>query len=115
MTEATCAALAAVFPLVLITVVLEQRSVHVNIRNRRWFERTTVAVVGVSLGGLVYSIIGVQTGGYSPQAAWFLWLMFGVAVAGLAFLLTAALATSSIEAEAGAAKLAKRKKNKERA
>ncbi|AMB59194.1 hypothetical protein AWU67_10325 [Microterricola viridarii] len=102
------------FPLVLITIVLEQRSVHVNIRSRAWFEKTTIAVVSISLAGLVASIVGVQLGGLEALSAWPLWLLFLAAVVGLAFLLIAVLATSSIEAEAGAAKLAKRKKRMKR-
>lgn len=37
MSEATCAVLTAIFPLVLLTVVLNRRSIHLNIRRKSRF------------------------------------------------------------------------------
>ena len=100
MTEATCAVLTAVYPLVLITVVLEQRSVHLGLRRRSWFRRFTIAVVTSSIVGLCASLIGVQLHGMGVDSAWLNWAAAFVAIFGLGFLLLAVLATLESEEDA---------------
>ncbi|TDN92572.1 hypothetical protein EV279_2096 [Microbacterium sp. BK668] len=89
--------LAAVYPLVLITVVLEQRSLHLDLRRRKWFRRATLVVVAAALVGLAMSIIGVQTQGLSWVPGGVNWLMAGLAIIGLGALLLAVLATLELE------------------
>ena len=95
--------LAAVYPLILITVVLEQRSVHLDIRRRTWFRRATFAVVVASLVGLVLSVVGVQSAGLAPAYAWANWTAGAVSVLGLGALLLAILATLEDEEDTAAA------------
>jgi len=97
MTEATCAVLTAVYPLVLITVVLEQRSIHLNIRRRAWFRKLTLVVVASSLVGLGASILGVQLHGMGADSAWLNWAAAVFALGGLTFLLLTVLATLQVE------------------
>ena len=101
MTEATCAVLSAVYPLVLITVVLEQRSIDLDIRRRRWFRAVTFTIVAGSLVGLVLSVIGVQFHGLGPVAGAANWLVGLIAVGGLGFLLLSVLATLQAEEDSG--------------
>jgi cytochrome bd-type quinol oxidase subunit 2 len=93
MSEATCAVLSAVYPLILITIVLEQRSVHLEIRRRTWFRRATLMVVVASLAGLALSVVGVQTGGLAPLFAAVNWVAGAVSLLGLGALLLAIIAT----------------------
>lgn len=93
MSEATCAVLSAVHPLILITIVLEQRSVHLEIRRRTWFRRATLAVVLASLVGLALSVVGVQSGGLAPVFATVNWVAGTVSLLGLGVLLLAIIAT----------------------
>jgi cytochrome bd-type quinol oxidase subunit 2 len=93
MSEATCAVLSAVYPLILITIVLEQRSVHLEIRRRTWFRRATLMVVVASLAGLALSVVGVQTGGLAPLFAAANWVAGAVSLLGLGALLLAIIAT----------------------
>ncbi|MFF2494904.1 hypothetical protein [Agromyces sp. NPDC058064] len=100
MTEATCAVLSAVYPLVLITVVLEQRSIHLSIRRRRWFRVLTFTIVAGALIGIALSVIGVQLHGLGPVAGAANWLVGLIAVGGLGFLLLSMLATLQAEEDA---------------
>ncbi|GAA1791006.1 hypothetical protein [Agromyces lapidis] len=100
MTEATCAVLSAVYPLVLITVVLEQRSIDLGIRRRRWFRAVTFTIVAGALVGLGLSVIGVQLHGLGPVAGVANWLVGLIAVGGLGFLLLSVLATLQAEEDA---------------
>jgi hypothetical protein len=93
MSEATCAVLSAVSPLILITIVLEQRSVHLEIRRRTWFRRATLIVVIASLVGLALSVVGVQAGGLAPISANVNWVAGAVSLLGLGALLLAIIAT----------------------
>lgn len=100
MSQDTCAVLTAVFPLVLITVVLEQRSLHLNIRRRAWFRLWRVLTTCWAIIGLVASVIGVQLEGLSGVWALFNWLLAGLAGLGLTFVLLGALATTEEEEDA---------------
>jgi hypothetical protein len=103
----TCAVLASVFPLVLITIVLEGRSVHFNLRSRKWFRAITLYGMAGSLVGLVFAVIGVQTGGFADLVSWPLWALFGTAVLALAITVLGIRASDENEDDR---KLAKRKK-----
>ena len=99
MTEATCAVLSAIFPLVLVTGVLERRSAHMRIRRHRFFRATSLTTFTSALCGTVYAVIGVQLGGFVPAAAVVIWVLFAVAVAGLTVTLLAFLATAEAKEE----------------
>lgn len=97
MSQATCAVLSAIFPLVLATGVLERRDPHIKIRRHRFFRRVFLGTFGAALCGTVYAVIGVQFGGFTPVAAIVMWILFGAAVCGLAVTLLASVATAEIQ------------------
>jgi len=97
MSADTCAVLAGVFPLILITNVLESRSVHKRIRRRPFFRKSRVWGVSTSLTGLVFAVVGVNLGGYSGSASLPLWLLFGAAMVCMAMTVLGLLATSENE------------------
>jgi hypothetical protein len=97
MSKDTCAVLTAVFPIALLTVVLERRSIHLNIRRQGWFRWATQTIVSACAIGLVLTIIGVQTNGLSTLGGAVAWVACGVAVIGLPLTLLAALATAEAE------------------
>lgn len=94
MSKETCAVLAGVFPLVLLTAVLERRSIHLNIRRKVWFRWSTQAIVTSSALGLGLAIVGVQTNGLALLAGCVAWVGAATAVVGLLWTLLAALATA---------------------
>ena len=97
MSKDTCAVLTAVFPIVLLTAVLERRAIHVNIRRQRWFRRATQAIVTACAVGLVLTVIGVEVGGLASLIGVVAWMTCGIAILGLPFTLLAALATAEAE------------------
>lgn len=97
MSNDTCAVLTAVFPIVLLTAVLERRSIHVNIRRKGWFRWSTQAIVASSAIGLGLAIVGVQSDGLSSLFGVLAWLMCAIAIVGLPWTLIAALATAEAE------------------
>ncbi|WP_442577133.1 hypothetical protein ACSBPH_08380 [Microbacterium sp. F51-2R] len=103
MSEATCAVLTAIFPLVLLTVVLERRTIHLNIRRAKWFRRTTMSTVAASLVGLPLTVVGVQLHGLDWNFAWIAWLVALVAFLGLAFNLIGAAASEEAREDGDAA------------
>lgn len=103
MSEATCAVLTAIFPLVLLTVVLERRAIHLKIRKKRWFRTMTQLTVTASLIGLVLTVIGVQLHGLDLPWSWFAWLAAAVAVFGLAFNLLGTAASDEAREDGEAA------------
>lgn len=89
--------LASVYPLVLITVVLERGRVKRGIRARMWtFELLTRGTVTLAVIGLVVSIVGLQLGGYEGSIAGIGWVLFGLTVAGLLALLSAIMAVDGV-------------------
>lgn len=92
MDQSVCAALAAVFPLITITVVLEGRNVAARMRRGfRFLEQLIVTAVGIGAIGLVVVAIGLQWPLTAPIAvvAWGLFFV-DVLVMLLFTLLTAA-------------------------
>lgn len=101
----TCAVLASVFPLILITTVLESRVIHFNLRRRRIFRWSTYTGIGTSVFGLAFTVIGVTNGGFGsddPRAA-LLWGFFWFALAALALTVIGIGATLENEDDAKAA------------
>lgn len=97
MSKDTCAVLTAIFPIVLLTVVLERRAIHVNIRRQPWFRWATQLIVGACAVGLPLAVLGVQFEGLRVVLGAIAWLVCAVVVFGLPFTLLAALATSEME------------------
>ena len=103
----TCAVLANVFPLILITVVLEVRSVAFKLRSRKWFQQIAAIGMTLSLTGLVFSVIGVAVNGFSGLFAVWIWVVFAGATAALMMIAMGILMTGELEDER---KLSKQKK-----
>lgn len=103
MSEATCAVLTAIFPLVLLTVVLERRAIHVNIRKKTWFRVMTQVTVTASLIGLTLTVVGVQLHGLYWRLGWVAWLAFAAAFFGLGFNLLGTAASDEAREDSDAA------------
>lgn len=97
MNEATCAALTAVFPLIMLAIVAERRYVAMKVRRLRLFRAAQLTTLGLSLGGTATALLGVNLGGYSPLPGFGVWAITFVALAGLGFTLIAAIATAEVE------------------
>jgi len=88
MTQATCGALSAVFPLILVTLAIEHPRVlrHVQ-RNGPVLNNIIGYGMAASLAGLVASIIGVQIDGLPFFVSIFVWIFFGGSVLVIALVL----------------------------
>lgn len=97
MSKDTCVVLTAIFPIVLLTVVLERRAIHLNIRRQGWFRWATQIIVLACALGLPLTVLGVQWDGLKLVLGLIAWLTCAVVVLGLPFTLLAALATAESE------------------
>jgi hypothetical protein len=79
----TCAALSAVSPLILITVMLERARISGKIRRMAWFRHVVVVTVAVSLIGTALSVVGAQLRGFELVAGMLAWAALAVAIVGL--------------------------------
>jgi hypothetical protein len=95
----TCAVLASVFPLILITVVLEIRSVAFKLRSRKWFQQIAALGMAFSLTGLVLSVIGVAVDGFAGLLAVWIWAVFIAAMIALMMIVMGILVTSELDDE----------------
>jgi len=93
MTADTCAVLAGVFPLALLTIVLEIRGVHFNLRRRPLFRQASVFGMSASLIGIVMSVVGVAIDGFAFGPAVIVWILFASSMAGLITVAMGILAT----------------------
>lgn len=103
MSKDTCAVLTAVFPVVLLTAVVERRTIHINIRRQGWFRWATQAIVAACAVGLVLSVVGIQVDGLASWLGLAAWIACAAAIVGLPFTLLAALATAEAEEDLGSA------------
>ena len=99
MSEATCAVLATIFPLVLVAGVIERRSTHLAIRKSRFYRFVSVMTFGFAIFGTIVATIGVSMGGVDIAFAVVAWIAFGIAVGGLGVTLLASLASAELEEE----------------
>ena len=76
MSEATCAVLTAVFPIVLIATLLEGRFVSAHLRKTNSYTWTVGFGSMLSLVGIVLSVVGVQLTGWQEGMAVFAWTIF---------------------------------------
>jgi hypothetical protein len=97
MSEATCAVLSAIFPLILVTGVLERRVPHIKIRRHQFYRLTFLATFTAALAGTICAVVGVQIAGLSPALGATTWVLFAVAIGGLATTLIASVATAEIQ------------------
>lgn len=96
MNAATCQALVSLFPLVMITLVLERRSTAIKLRRRKWFRDIAVWVLSASLFGLAFAISGCAVNGLSGLLGALAWVCTGVSVLGLAWTLLASMASTEL-------------------
>lgn len=90
MSPATCAALSAVFPLILVTMAIEhRRAIRLVRRRERLFKWIVEYSMMGALIGLVIRVIGVQIDGLATVWAIFVWVFVGFGVLGLGFMLVA--------------------------
>lgn len=97
MNTATCSALTAVFPLILLAVTQQRRDVHLNIRRLRATRLCIQAVLVACLAGLAWSLLGTERGGFHGASAVFGWLLVSVACVGLGYIVVAIHATVESE------------------
>jgi hypothetical protein len=96
--QETCAVLTAVFPIVMLTVAVERRSVHVKIGRLKWFRKLSVVAVASSFAGLLLVLAGVQTDGLENLLlAITAWLLTIVSVGVLTVVLISVLATAEVD------------------
>ena len=107
-TADTCAVLASVFPLALLTIVLEIRGVHFNLRRRPFFRQVSVFGMSASLIGIVMSVVGVAVDGFAFASAVIVWILF---VSSMASLITVAMGILATEEDAIDKKERKRAKS----
>lgn len=90
MSQTTCIALSAVFPLILVTMAIEHRRALRFVRRReKFFERLVEYCTIGSLLGLVITVIGVQLDGLNFPATLIVWALFTISVFGLGVMLVA--------------------------
>lgn len=97
MSAATCAVLTAVFPLVVLAILTERRSVALKVRRTKWFRLGALWGSVASALGLPVAVFGVQADGLGVHWAWAGWAAF--LVAALSLLLLAMLHIASAENE----------------
>jgi hypothetical protein len=96
MNAPTCQALTALFPLVMITLMLERREMAVPLRRRTWFRKGHLALISVATVGLWLAIWGCQTSGLDGFLALVAWCVVSLAVLGLALTLLASTASAEV-------------------
>jgi hypothetical protein len=94
---ATCGVLSAVFPLVLLTVAIERRSVSINIRRTTWFRWIASIGVGACAIGLPMTVGGVAADGLEGLWGWTCWAAAAISFAVLAVVAMMIIVTSEVE------------------
>lgn len=100
MNAATCGALSAVFPLILLSIGVERRNLAMKLRQWRWYRRIAIAGLSAGLIGTVLAIVGIQTDGYAWPSAFFIWTAFAVAIFALGLVSLMLMASHEIEEDA---------------
>lgn len=93
----TCQLLGAVLPLAMVTLVVERRSMRINLRRRIWFREGMLGVFSASLIGLGVVILGTQLGGLSQVLGVFAWASSVISIAGLGALILASMASTEVD------------------
>ncbi|MDQ0614411.1 amino acid transporter [Microbacterium sp. W4I4] len=97
MTLATCQVLATVLPLVMVTLVVERRSMRMALRRRGWFRKIMLGTFEASMFGLVFVVVGTQIEGLSGFGGFIAWLLAGASILGLGVLILASLASAEAD------------------
>jgi hypothetical protein len=97
MNSETCTVLTGAFPLILIAVVADRRSILPKLRRLAWYRNLFITTIASCLVGLAYAVIGVQLNGLALVAAVFLWGLFGLAL--LVFAISVLLSAATLEVE----------------
>jgi len=97
MSAETCQMLATVFPLVMVTLVIERRSIRMRVRKTKWFRNVCLIILEVSIIGLGFVIAGTQLGGLDGFVAAFAWLACVLSVAGLATVMLLSMASTEAD------------------
>ncbi|WP_404430693.1 hypothetical protein LG299_12470 [Microbacterium lacus] len=97
MNAATCQVLATVFPIVMLTVVLERRMISIKLRRLPWFRNVMLWSFGSALLGVGITLVGVQTNGLPLIAGVTAWMLAALSIGGLGAVLMASMATTEVE------------------
>jgi hypothetical protein len=105
MNPATCGVLATVFPIVMLTVVLERRTIALKLRRIRWFRSIMLWSFSAAAIGLGITLAGVQVGGLGGNPvgvtwATLAWVAAVISLGGLSAVLMASMASTEVEEDA---------------
>lgn len=100
MNAATCAALAAVYPVVLLTLVIDRARLLKKLRQAAWYRRVAEYATSASLVGLILSVVGIQLNGLDSGWAVAAWLVFATVAFGLLLHVAGLLASLDVSDEA---------------
>jgi hypothetical protein len=98
MSSATASAFSAVFPILLLAIVLEGRHMHPKLRQLPFLRWVSITAIAIGLVGLVTSLVATQVQ-LLPAAVVLLWVFMGGMTIATGIVLIALLATSEIEAD----------------
>ncbi|QMU96912.1 hypothetical protein FVO59_06510 [Microbacterium esteraromaticum] len=97
MNSDTCQLVATVLPLVMVTLVVERRSMRIKLRRRLWFRRGMLFLFSCSFLGLGFTIWGTQVGGLEGFPALAAWILSGASTVGLALLILMSMASTEVD------------------
>lgn len=97
MNASTCQVLATVFPIVMLTIVLERRMISLKLRRRRWFRSVMLWSFGSAVIGLGITLFGAQVEGLPGGLDLVAWGLAIVSIGGLGAVLLASMATTEVE------------------
>lgn len=93
----TCQVLASVLPLVIVTLVVERRSMRLRVRKQRWFRRGVLFVLEASAIGLCFAIVGTQLEGLADVWGVVAWFLSAASVLGLATITLLSMASTEVD------------------
>lgn len=97
MNSETCQLLATVLPLVMVTLVVERRSMRMQLRRRTWFRNGMLGVFSASLVGLGLVVAGTQAAGLSGAWSVIAWMLCSVSIVGLGVVILASMASTEVD------------------
>jgi quinol-cytochrome oxidoreductase complex cytochrome b subunit len=101
MNSETCQLLATVLSLVMVTLVVERRSMRMPLRRRTWFRNGMLSVFTASLIGLGILIAGTQAAGLTGAWSVMAWMFCSVSIVGLGVVILASMASSEADEDEG--------------
>lgn len=100
MSDATCAVLATVYPIILLALIVDRNIVHLKVRRRRWYRWTSTSLVLACAAGIILSVSGVERGGYDTWIGTLAWVVWWVAILGFGFVIGLAHGTAHLRDKA---------------